>query len=61
MQEIRKAGIKKKHLVQEEIDALMSLIDEKRMLIGRLMAVNAGNSEGVVDQETCGIGDCDAT
>ena len=61
MQEIRKAGIEKKHLVQEEIDTLMALIDEKRTLISRLMAADAGNSGGVDEQKVCGIGDCDAT
>lgn len=63
MQEIRRAGVEKKHLVQEEIDELKALIGEKRTLIAKLMAANVGNSEGVtVEQELedCGIGNCDA-
>ena len=61
VQEIREAGIEKKHSVQEEIDELKVLIGEKRILIAslKLMAANVGNlnSEGViVEQENCGIG-----
>ena len=42
IQDLRKAGIEKKHLVQEEIDEVKALIGEKRILIARLMAASGG-------------------
>ena len=55
-QSIRIAGMEKKHFVQEEIDALKAVIDEKKKFILTLMADKAVDGERV-EQDAVGVGD----
>ena len=56
-QSIRIVGMEKKRLVQEEIDALKAVIDEKKKIILTLMADKVVDGKGV-EQDACGVGDC---
>lgn len=55
-QSIRIAGMEKKCFVQEEIDALKAVIDEKKKFILTLMADKAVDGERV-EQDAVGVGD----